>query len=343
MKNHVPIAGRFCLLLLTALLTSCSTDGIPSGATSTEQPTSGTASASAVTVTAPDLPLPPDEDHPTASSPSPTQSEEEEDSAHIEDAPAETPSEGDMNSGSTQTRGVSDSISVVAGRDAITVLSVSGVGTVPVGYVRNPNSAAPNIPVYTSAICGGVSTYSGAFNATGTGEEWKDVPYSGDCVIKVKAALPSSKWAGSFSAVNVRTGTPDKWGGDPVVVNAGWVSRAVSSSGDFVLNVPKGFTGVISVKVTACSSEGGTSDNTVSYGCAGLVRKGVGSSFSITVSDSVGVINSVSTNLSAERHHDTISIPVGRAASGTITVRVVHTGGSAVLVHGPSTRAVGVR
>lgn len=287
MKNHVPIAGRFCLLLLTAFLTSCSTDGIPSGATPTEQPTSGTASASAsaVTITAPELPLPTDEDHPTASSPSPTQSEEEEDSAHIEDAPAGTPSEGDANSGSTEASqrvGVSDSISVVAGGDAITVLSVSGVGTVPVGYVRNPNSAAPNIPVYTSAICGGVSTYSGAFNATGTGEEWKDVPYSGDCVIKVKAAQPSSKWAGSFSAVNVITGTPDKWGGDPVVVNAGWVSRAVSSSGDFVLDVPKGFTGVVSVKVTACSSEGGMSDDTVSYGCAGLVRKGAGSSPSLS-------------------------------------------------------------
>ena len=68
-----------------------------------------------------------------------------------------------------------------------------------------------------------------------------------------------------------------------------------------------------------------------------------GLTFSIVVSDSEGGIVDVDVVVSPERHHDIVSIPVGRATSGNVVVTVIHRRGSAVLAHGPGSGSVGVR
>lgn len=235
-----------------------------------------------------------------------------------------------------------DPTTLSAGGDTVTVAAVSGTGSLELGFQRTSSSAAPNLPTYVSAICDGRSVYSGAFNVTTAGPVVQDVPFSGpSCVIKVKIAQPSTNWTGTSSAVTVTEGEPTTLdSGNPVTVEAGWTTIAVHSSDTFTLDVPDGFTGVVSVKMTACSSRGGTSDESRQFACGDLVEKDVGSSGRITITDADDTVAETAFDISPETHHDMISLDVADV-DGDLTLRIDHAGGSAVLVHGPGTSAVG--
>lgn len=234
-------------------------------------------------------------------------------------------------------------VQVIAGREATTIATVSGTGTIAVTMARDTGSTAPNLPTYISSICDGASVYSGAFNTTGGGPFTKDVPFSGEsCSVRVKVDQPSSRWSGTWSAVNLTIGATSLVSGEGSVIAADWASRPVNVSDSFELATPAGFEGTLSIKMTACSSEGGTSDATVTSGCAGLVQRDVASSISLDVTDASGLLAHQDVTVTADTHHDTITLFMARPSVGPITLTVTWTAGSAMLIHGPGTRAVGV-
>ena len=95
------------------------------------------------------------------------------------------------------------------------------------------------------------------------------------------------------------------------------------------------------MKLTACSSKGGTSDDTKKFACGDMVEKGVGSEGTVTVTDGEQVLAETGFDISAETHHDMVTVDVDEPATDDLTIEVQKTDGSAVLVHGPGTSAVG--
>lgn len=228
--------------------------------------------------------------------------------------------------------------------DAVTVGGpYSGSGTVYVTYTRDPNTAAPNLPVYTSMICDGSSVYSGAQNATQSGPVELTAPYAGsNCVLKTKVAYPSSKWNGSHAAVYVNVGAPQANAGTPSVTDSGFVSTPVIGTQSFTIGSPSGLNnGAMDIKLTACSSRGGTSDATRQYGCDGYIQQGVGSGATLTASDANGVLGSTQIWIDANTHHAMARITFSRQTAGSVTLTVTQNNGSAMLVHGPGTRITG--
>lgn len=229
-----------------------------------------------------------------------------------------------------------------AGGDAATVATMSGTGAVTFGFTRASSSTAPNLPTYVSTICDGASVYSGAFNTTTQGPVVQDVPYSGaDCAVSVRVAQPSARWLGTSSAVVVTRDAHEAQTGTPFVGKAEWTTVPVTSADSFGLAVPEGFTGAVSLKLTACSSEGGTSDATREFACGDMVQEGVGTEGTITVSDGEQVLAEAAFDITAETHHDMVTVGVDEPAAGGLTIVVERSAGSAVLVHGPGTGAVG--
>lgn len=229
-----------------------------------------------------------------------------------------------------------------AGGDTARVATVSGTGSITLGFTRTSSSTAPNLPTYVSTICDGASVYSGAFNTTSQGPVVQDVPYSGaNCSIQVRVAQPSDRWTGTSSSVVVTRDEPESQGGTPYVEKAEWTTTAVAGEDSFDIAVPAGFTGTVSVKLTACSSAGGTSDETRKFACGDLVQKGVGTEGSLTVSDGQQVLAETGFDITAETHHDMVTVEVDEPAADDLTISVEQTGGSAVLVHGPGTSVVG--
>lgn len=229
----------------------------------------------------------------------------------------------------------------VASEQTVTLTTVSGNGSIPVTISRDPASAAPNIPTYVSAICDGQSV--GSLSANANSEVYNSsISFSGNnCKIIASVKNPSSKWAGTYNASIIGLGTPTYRNGTSSVVEAGWVSQAVAGTSNFTLATATGFQGAVDLKLTACSSDGGTSDSTASHACAGLVQKNVGSTAVITLSDSAGVLTTQTVTISADRHHASAHFDLPRATTGAITITVSSTNGSAILVHGPGSRAVG--
>lgn len=235
-----------------------------------------------------------------------------------------------------------DPTTLSSGGATVTVATVSGTGTIPLGFTRSASSAAPNLPTYVSAICDGESVYSAAFNTTTADPVVQEIPFSGSsCSIRVKVAQPSPKWAGTSSSIVVTEAEPETHGGTPYVHKAGWTSNAVSGSETFGMEVPDGFDGTVTLKLTACSSRGGTSDETKDFACGDLVQKDVGSQGVVTVSDGKKELDSAGFDISAATHHDMVSLDVEDVAGDQLTITVEHTGGSAILVHGPGSGAVG--
>lgn len=235
-----------------------------------------------------------------------------------------------------------DGTTLQAGGATATVATVSGTGSVDLGFTRTSSSSAPNLPTYVSTICDGASVYSGAFNTTTQGPVVQDVPYSGtNCVIKVRVAQPSDRWTGTSSSVVVTHDEPDSQSGTPYVEQAEWTTTAVDGEDSFTIDVPAGFTGTVSLKLTACSSQGGTSDQTRKHACGDLVQKGIGSEGSFTVSDGQQVLAETGFDITAETHHDMVTVDVEEPAADDLTISVEQTDGSAVLVHGPGTSVVG--
>ena len=230
-----------------------------------------------------------------------------------------------------------------AGGSTQTVATASGTGTITLGFTRTASSAAPNLPTYVSSICDGASVYSGAFNTTTQGPVVQDVPYAGaNCSIQVRVAQPSDRWTGTTSSVVVTRDQPEAaTHGSTYVEKADWTTTAVSGEDTFFLDVPEGFTGTVSLKLTACSSQGGTSDQTKRYACGDLVQKGVGSEGSITISDGEQVLAATGFDITAETHHDMVTVDIDEPAADDLVIDVERSGGSAVLVHGPGTSAVG--
>lgn len=230
---------------------------------------------------------------------------------------------------------------VVAGEDSQTIAQYSGSGFLSLKLFRDTMSAAPNIPTYVSVICDGSSVYSGAYNSTDDAIT-RLVPYAGqDCRVKVKSDYPSKRWSGSYNAVRVVVEDGQRFSGTPSVHKAKWITRAVSSHDSFHFESLPGMNGILSLKVTACSSSGGTSDPSASYACGNLVQKNVGSSFWVTLKDGAGrTLYSGQHTVSASRHHDMISIPV-TSADGSVDVDISYASGSPVLIHGPGSSFVG--
>lgn len=237
-----------------------------------------------------------------------------------------------------------DPRTVGAGGDPVTVAMVSGTGSIVLGFARTQDSAAPNLPTYVSALCDGTSVYSGAFNTTDAGAVAQEIPYSGDtCSIQVTVSQPSDRWSGTRSAVVVTRGETEELSGAPVTESAGWTSTPVASTESFSMDVPSGFEGMVTLKLTACSSDGGTSDETRTFACGGLVREGIGSQGTVTIRDGGQVLAGSAFAISGETHHDMLTLDVAGAPTGDLVIEVSSTGGSAVLVHGPGSGAVGTR
>lgn len=230
-----------------------------------------------------------------------------------------------------------------AGGSTKTVATVAGTGSITLGFTRTAGSTAPNLPTYVSTICDGSSVYSGAFNTTTQGPVVQEVPYSGAaCSIRVRVAQPSDRWTGTSSSVVVTRDQPEAQpSGAPYVEKAEWTTTAVSGGETFEIDVPEGFTGTVSLKLTACSSQGGTSDATNKFACGDLVQKGVGSEGSISISDGEDVLATSGYDITAETHHDMVTLSIDEPAADDLTISVERSGGSAVLVHGPGTSAVG--
>ena len=85
----------------------------------------------------------------------------------------------------------------------------------------------------------------------------------------------------------------------------------------------------------------GTSDATNKFACGDLVQKGVGSEGSISISDGEDVLATSGYDITAETHHDMVTLSIDEPAADDLTISVERSGGSAVLVHGPGTSAVG--
>lgn len=231
-------------------------------------------------------------------------------------------------------------VSVRSGDTSKTIATVSGNGSVRLVFSRDSKSSAPNLPTFVSVICGADSVYSGAFN-TSIGEKFaKEVPFKGNCTIKALVSYPSSKWRGSYNAVNISYGKIDKLSGNGYSSQAQWNTRPVSKSSNFNLNTPSGFKGLLVMKLTACSSPNGASDKTAKNACTGYVQKDVGSSGIIEVKNGGKVITTQNFNISYKKHHDTFSIPLPKLKNSDLTVTVKKNSGSAVLVHGTGGSAV---
>lgn len=236
------------------------------------------------------------------------------------------------------------SYQLIGGGPAVTLGTYSGAGSVAVTVTKNVGSGAPNVPTYISVTCDGTAQPGITFNLVGETPVTKTVLFSGsDCRVFARIAQPSGNYANTYNTATALVGQPVYQGGTPTSVNAGWVSAPVPSSANFTLPVPAGAFGSVNLKLTACSSQGGTSDATVTNGCGTLVQSGLGSQGTVSLSDSTGPLGSASFDISAQTHHDTLAIPLTRATSGPITITVTKTSGSAVLVHGPGSGFSGTR
>lgn len=223
---------------------------------------------------------------------------------------------------------------VRAGAESRTIATVSGNGSVRLVFSRDTKSSAPNLPTFVSVICGANSVYSGAFN-TSIGEKFaKTIPYSGTCKIKALVSYPSSKWRGSYNAVNVSYGNVQKVSGKSYSSQAKWKTRPVSKNSNFNLNAPSGLKGFVVMKLTACSSVNGATDKTATNACNGHVKKDVGSSGKVEIKNGGKLIATHYFNINYKKHHDTFTIPVLKLKNKNLSITVKKNSGSSVLVHG---------
>lgn len=236
--------------------------------------------------------------------------------------------------------GSSPSVSVRAGGESVTLVTVTGTGTVDITLSRAPGSAAPNLPTYVSSLCDGRSVYSGARNTTGVNQHLT-VSFTGrSCAIKIKVSQPSARWTDTTSFVQASVGEIKNTTTVGAVYDATWVSVPVTGTRTLSLPVPEGFSGQLDVKLTACSSTGGTSDSSIQLGCGNHVQPGIGSTVRIDLIDETGVVSSNISSISAREHHSMVHMSIPRS-TGAMSLRITHMDGSAMLVHGPGTRAIG--
>lgn len=230
---------------------------------------------------------------------------------------------------------------IVAGESRTIVSGLQGTGTVDLFFSRDAGSAAPNLPTYVSSICSGRPVYSGAYNTTGSNQH-RIATYTGkDCKVKVLVNHPSPKWSGKYNAVYVSHSVNASETKGKTVTEATWQSRPVSGVGRFTLDAAPGTKGTVDLKLTACSSKGGTSDRSRKFACGNKVQKNVGSTFQVTVSDAKGELYSAAKTIGYREHHSMLHIKMPRPVAGSLTITVKHISGSAILVHGPNTRYIG--
>lgn len=275
-----------------------------------------------------------DDDTPTA----PDEGAPSDDSANGRSSSDSGVSDGSKDKGNASPKKVThygNKVSVRASSTGSTsIVNVNGIGSVRMVFSRNSSSSAPNLPTYVSVLCGASSVYSGAFNST-TGETFsKRIPFSGSCKIITAVRYPSSRWTGSANSVSVSYGDIKKLSGQSYSSQAGWKTVPVSSSRTFHLNSKKGLKGFVILKLTSCSSSNGASDKTAKNACDGYVKKDVGSSGFITIKDGNKTVVNRGYNITYKKHHDTITIPIPKTQSGSLSITVKKKNGSAVLVHG---------
>lgn len=227
-----------------------------------------------------------------------------------------------------------------AGEESTTIATVKGVGTVPIIVTRDSNSAAPNLPTYISVVCGNEGPYSGAFNTLKGETVVKNITFNGDCKIKAKISYPSDNWKGTHNSVSISTGSPSQLSGEPFTTTAKWATKAVTKQSDFSVDTPKNFKGNLVLKMTGCSTRGGATDATKKFACDGHVQKKTGSKGVIEVLNNGKVVAKQSFNITYEKHHETLTVPVNTTKPGTI-IRITKTSGAPVLLHGPNVKAVG--
>lgn len=226
---------------------------------------------------------------------------------------------------------------------ATSIRSVKGIGTIPIVITLDPKSTAPALPTYVLVSCSDrLNPYSGGYNTIAGQTTVKYLPYSGDCVVKVRSAYPTEKWKGQYNAIQVSTGTPTplKAKGEPYTGRAKWTSRPVSSSSDFQMSAPADFQGHLVMKVTACSTRGGATDKTASFACDGHVNR-ARSKGRIEVLNGGKVVATQPFDIELSKHHETFTIPV-KLSDPDMTIRVVKTSGTSILVHGDGSSVVGV-
>lgn len=214
------------------------------------------------------------------------------------------------------------------------IVNVKGTGSINLVFSRDNSSQAPNLPTYASVLCDGSSVYSGAFNSTTDETFQKQIPYTGSCQIKVAVRYPSAKWIGTQNSVTVSYGNNEKLSGQSYFEQSKWTTVAVDRTKNFNLPAKKGFKGFIVLKLTACSSKNGASDKTAKNACDGYVKKNVGSSGKIVIEDGNNILSTRAYDITSNKHHDTLTIPVSDIWGKRISVRVEKNKGSAVLVHG---------
>lgn len=221
--------------------------------------------------------------------------------------------------------------------------SFTGAGWVEVTYAWK-EGAVPNLPVFTAAICRDTPTaYSGAFNLANRRTVKKIIPFAGtDCRVKV-APSATERWSGQRIAIEASLGKVGYLKGEPFHLDADWTSQAVSDAQTFSLGDQTDFQGFLMLKLTTCSSEGGTSDSTASFACRGRVQPKTNSKIEATLRDERGVLLKEQHLVTWTAHHNTFTTRLPRAVEGKLVLDVKRLEGAAMLVHGPGSGLTGTR
>ena len=235
-----------------------------------------------------------------------------------------------------------------AGEGSSVVWRGSGYGFVTLKTQHDPSSASPGMPTIVSLMCDGrpVSVYKGAFNTTNIdGVITKRIPYAGkDCRMIAKVSQSSKKWHGTSSWIYYTVhDTKLRNGGNYHAKTIPWNSRAITSSRTFSYGDQTGFEGFVVLKLTTCSTNGGSTDSTIKNGCNGLVNKSANGKYRVEVFDDSGKIADNTHYISYRRHHDMFTYETGRKVRGNLRVKVTPVSGLAVIVHGDGSSLIGLK
>lgn len=222
--------------------------------------------------------------------------------------------------------------------------NVDGIGLwdVDFGYVRKDDNPS-RIMIAVSVYCNDGVGYSGTFNIESGVVTNKQIPFSGTGCRLIVSSRQADNWTPSVATIKVKGATLQPVEEEPYNLRAEWTSNATKKDQTFSFGKQDGFKGWLTIKGTACSSDGGTTDRTKKKACTGQVEKGVGSVVELTVKDDSGVIEKRKFDVNAKLHHDVTTFNIDRPVRGELKVDVRHLKGSSMIIHGPGSSIVGYK
>lgn len=266
------------------------------------------------------------------------------------------------------------------------IATVSGSGVLKVSMT---NPSVGNRETALTMRCDGVTTGGGGWNiVAGDPAKIVEIPYSGkDCKLTVGLRRGGDLDVTVVSRTDLGKSKGRTWTYEPFIEGkrADWKTTIVSdprkdnrmrfkvNPGKFPVSVPNGFTGVANVKMTSCTTGGGSRDastpimkdffgNTVflngkprhiqlcELGLLGNERgiffpaRQENSVMRVTFTDDKGILAQQDVTITPREHHETASIKIDRPVStknGKITMTVQHIKGVGSAVHAPGFRITG--